>query len=61
MQMVFASVLAALMAFAPGLTGAGDLAPPGASQVRPGVELVAGNPPIAKCLPVARVARRLCL
>ena len=36
MQMVFAGVLAALMAFAPGLTGVGDLAPPGASQVRPG-------------------------
>ena len=30
MQMVFAGVLAALMAFAPGLTGVGDLAPPGA-------------------------------
>ena len=44
MEMVFAGVLAALMAFAPGLTGVGDLAPPGASQVRPGVELVAGNP-----------------
>ena len=57
MQMVFAGVLAALMAFAPGLTGVGDLAPPGASQVRPG-ELVAGNPPIAKCLPVAAGYRR---
>ena len=53
MQMVFAGVLAALMAFAPGLTGVGDLAPPGASQVEAGGELVAGNPPIAKCLPVA--------
>ena len=61
MQMVFAGVLAALMAFAPALTGVGDLAPPGASQVRPGVELVAGNPPIAKCLPVAAGYRKLCL
>ena len=51
MQMV-AGVLAALMAFAAGLTGVGELAPPGASQVRLGVELVASNPPIAKCLPV---------
>ena len=61
MQMVFAGVLAALMAFAPGLTGVGDLAPPGASQVRPGVELAAAHPPIAKCLPVAAGYRRLCL
>jgi hypothetical protein len=49
------------MAFAPGLTGVGDLAPPVASLVRPGVDLVAGNPPIAKCLPVAAGYKRLCL
>ena len=61
MQMVFAGVRAALMAFAPGLTRVGDHAPPGASQVRPGVELVAGNPPVAKYLPVAAGYRRLCL
>ena len=61
MQMVFAGVLAALMAFAPALTGVGDLAPPGASQVRPGVELVAGNQPIAKRLQVAAGYRKLCL
>jgi hypothetical protein len=60
MQMVFAGVRAALMAFASGLTGVGDLAPPGASQIRPGV-LVAGNPPVAKCLPLAAGYRRLCL
>ena len=45
-------------AFAPGLTWVADLAPPGGHQVRPGVELVAGNPPIAKCLPVAADYRR---
>jgi hypothetical protein len=59
--MVFAGVRAALMAFAPRLTRVGALAPPGASRVRLGVELVAGNPPIAKCLPVAAGYRRLCL
>jgi len=58
MQMVFAGVLAALMAFAPALTGVGDLAPPGASQVRLGGELVTGDPPIAKCF---HGHRRQCL
>jgi hypothetical protein len=55
MQMVLAGVLAALMVFAPGADGGGRTRPAEASQVRPGVELVAGNPPIAKCY------RRLCL
>jgi hypothetical protein len=36
MQMVFAGVLAALMAFAPGLTGVGDLAHRGPVKLRPG-------------------------
>ena len=58
MQMVFAGVLAALMAFAPGLTGAGNLAPPGASQAEAGGELVAGNPPIAKCFAGGRAGYR---
>ena len=52
---MFAGVLAALMAFAPGLTGVGDLA----RQAE--LELVAGNPPISKCLLVAAGYKRLCL
>ncbi len=51
MQMVFAGVRA-------GADEGGRPRPAGASQVRPGVELVAGNPPIAKCLPVAAGYRR---
>jgi hypothetical protein len=49
MDMVFAGVLAALMAFAPELT----TLPAGGQSSQAGVELVAGNPPIANCLPVA--------
>ncbi len=53
MQMVFAGVLAALMAFAPGLTGAGNLAPPGASQAEAGGNWSPATRPSPNVLPVA--------